>query len=509
MIYTLKLQTALQTGTITLGFLKTSGLLPLHRNWLILCLLGMFSCFTIPAAGQTVVPFSDTITRDSLVKHMVKIDRIFIKGNKKTREYVIKREIGLEEGDMVAYEDLEGILKKDRQRILNTRLFLKVELTAIPLSNRLYDIIVEVSERWYVVAAPVFQLADRNFNDWWVNQERDLSRVNYGGKFTHYNFRGRGEKLALYAHFGFSRRYSASYYVPYIDPTRKNGLGLSLNYSENTNIPIYTTEHKRQFLDAETPLQENYGTTLTFVRRASFYNTHTASVSFSATTFKDIVLEHNPHYLRTGSNSMRYFNLSYYFRRDLRDAVNYPLRGFIINAGASKVGLGIYNDINLFNMNASYSHFTPIGEKFFFSNALAGRLSTPEVQPYLHLTGLGYGGNYIRGYELYVIEGQHHLLNKTELKFQLFKEEVSLGRLMPLDQFRVIPLALYPKVYFDAGYVFMPTPYPTNEALTNKPLWGAGFGLDFVSFYDVVVRMEYSFSSIGERGFFLHFAADI
>lgn len=510
LINTLQLGTTLQTGFITLGFLKLSGRQPLCRNRLILLLLGIFACLAVPATAQTVVPFTDDVlTGDSLVKHMVKIDRIFIKGNKKTKEYIIKREIGLEEGDLVAYEDLEDLLKKDRQRILNTRLFLKVEITAIPLSNRLYDIIVEVSERWYIVAAPVFQLADRNFNDWWVNQERDLSRVNIGGRFTHYNFRGRGEKLALYAHFGFSRRYSASYYVPYIDPTRKNGLGISVNYSENMNISILTREHKREFLGTDTPLQENYGASIRFNRRASFYNTHTASVSFSATNIKDFVLEHNPDYLRTGSNSMRYFNLSYSFRRDLRDAVNYPLRGFMVNAAASKVGLGIFNDINLFNINASYSAYAPVGEKFFFSNALTGRLSTPEVQPYLHLTGLGYGGNYIRGYELYVIEGQHHVLNKSEFKFQLFKEELSLGNLMPLDQFRVIPLALYPKVYFDAGYVFMPISYPTNETLTNRPLWGGGFGLDFVSFYDMVVRMEYSFNSIGERGFFLHFAAGI
>lgn len=459
-------------------------------------------------AQVTVIPFKETFVKDSLVKHLVKIDRIFVKGNKKTKEYIIKRELSLQEGDVIALEDLESILKEDRKKISNTRLFLQVEMTAMPLSDRLYDLVIEVKERWYIVAAPIFQLADRNFNDWWINQERDISRVNVGGKFTHYNFRGRGEKLAFNAQFGYSRSFKFSYYVPYIDPTRKNGLGFSFLFAENTNVPLQTIQHKRQFFGEDQPIREVYAAGLNFSRRASFYNTHTASLSFYANYLADTVLELNPNYYLTGSNALRYFNLTYSFRRDLRDAVGYPLQGFMITGFMSKQGLGIFNDINIFSAEAAYYQYIPMGSKFFFSNAFSGRMSTPQFQPYHLLSGLGYGA-YIRGYELYVIEGQHHLLNKSEVKFQLLNEEFSLGKLMPIEQFRYISLAVYPKVFFDAGYVVMPVPYPANELLTNKPIWGAGFGLDVVSFYDFVFRTEYSFNSLGEKGFFLNFKAGI
>lgn len=485
-----------------------------RKKWVFSLCLFTFSLISFPAFPQKVIPYSDSIRTDSLVKHLVKIDKIFIRGNKKTKDYIIQRELSLKEGELVAYEDLENIIFKDQQRVSNTRLFLKVEIIALPISERLYDIIVEVSERWYVIPSPIFQLADRNLNDWWINQNRDLSRVNLGFKFTHYNFRGRSEKLSLQAKFGYARVFSGSYYIPYIDQTRKNGLGFSFSYAENTNIPIYTLQHRRMFLDSDSlklkkPLREAYGVNITFSRRASFYNTHTAFLSFNAIFLADTVAALHPEYLLTQGNSMRYFNLSYNFRRDLRDAIGYPLKGFMVNAGVNKRGLGIYNDINLFSLNSSYSQYLPLKERLFFSNSLSARISVPQYQPYQHLTGLGYGGDYIRGYELYVIEGQHHFLNKSELKFQLYKKEVSLGNAMPLDQFRTIPFAVYPKVFFDAGYVVMPVPYATNNILTNIPLWGGGVGLDIVSFYDFVFRLEYSFNSKGESGFFFNLNAGI
>ena len=460
-------------------------------------------------AQVVVVPFSESYAEDTLVKHLVKIDKIFIKGNKKTKDFIIKRELSLEEGEFVAIEDLYDILTRDRRKIVNTSLFLKVEMTAIPASERIYDVLIEVKERWYIIAAPIFELADRNFNDWWVNQERDLSRVNIGGKFVHYNFRGRSEKLSLNAQFGYSRNFSVGYYIPYIDPTRKNGLGIRFAYAENTNVALRTEGHKRQFFGLDEPIKEVYTASINFVRRASFYNRHTAFLSFYSNHLADTVLELNPDLLLTGNNTMRFFLLSYQFRRDLRDVRSYPLRGFMLEGEVSKRGLGIFNDINSFQLEASYHHHFPLGKKFFFGNSLTGRLTAPEKQPYSILSGLGYGDNYIRGFELYVIEGQHFLLNKSELKFQLVKEEVNLGKLMPLEQFRYLPFAVYPKVYLDIGSVNMPLSYPGNESFSNKLLWGAGFGLDVVSFYDFVFRTEYTFTSEGERGFFLNFAAGI
>ena len=38
----------------------------------------------------------------------------------------------------------------------------------------------------------------------------------------------------------------------------------------------------------------------------------------------------------------------------------------------------------------------------------------------------------------------------------------------------------------------------------EKMLLGTGIGLDTVTFYDLIVRMEYTFNIEGDHGFFLH-----
>jgi outer membrane protein assembly factor BamA len=443
---------------------------------------------------------------DSLVKHMVQIVDIDIVGNKKTREYVIRREMAVHEGQVVSMEDLNDILALDRKRISNTRLFLTVDIKVIPLDGKYVKILVDVQERWYVVPVPIFQIADRNFNDWWTNQKRDLSRVNYGLKFNHYNFMGRAERVGLTAQFGYTKSFKVNYYLPYIDKTRKNGLGLSFLYFDNNNLALQTINHKRVFLnDEEQELRKTYAAGLTFTRRSTFYTTHSVNLSFYSNTVADTVITLNPEYLPAESNNnLSYFTLSYGINRDLRDNVSFPLRGFRFQAWATKTGLGIFNQANIFEVSALFDYYKPITKKLFAGNLFHTRLSVPDKQPYYLLTGLGYGSKFIRGMELYVLEGQHHFLNKTDLKYQLVKHTINLEKILPWDQFSKVPIGIYPKIFFDAGYVVMPNPQPNNDFLVNKPIWGTGVGLDIVSFYDMVIQLEYSMNSRLERGFFIN-----
>lgn len=78
---------------------------------------------------------------------------------------------------------------------------------------------------------------------------------------------------------------------------------------------------------------------------------------------------------------------------------------------------------------------------------------------------------------------------------------------MPLEQFRYFPIAIYLKTYLDLGYV---ENYPLyrqseiNTALSDRLLTGAGAGLDIVTVYDTVLRLEYTFTREGTRGFFFN-----
>jgi hypothetical protein len=78
-----------------------------------------------------------------------------------------------------------------------------------------------------------------------------------------------------------------------------------------------------------------------------------------------------------------------------------------------------------------------------------------------------------------------------------------LSRFRSLDR---IPFRLYVKAYGDAGYVYNRDTY--FNPLSNKLLYTAGAGLDILTFYDFVFRLEYSVNQLGQKGLFLHFRND-
>src|SRR5690606_28570083 len=122
-----------------------------------------------------------------------------------------------------------------------------------------------------------------------------------------------------------------------------------------------------------------------------------------------------------------------------------------------------------------------LGKLFYLSTSLTAKTSFPKKQPYINFPGLGYGRDVLRGYELYVIEGQHYLLNKISLKRKVLGGDINLDGFMPVDQFKNIPISVYFKIFFDSGVVKNDVFYPENTLFTNKYLYGSGFGLDIVT----------------------------
>ena len=140
---------------------------------------------------------------------------IVITGNKKTKDYIIKREMDIKPGDSILISTLTGRLQEMRENIYNTTLFVTVKVEPILLNAFECDIIVSVKERIYIFPIPQFQLVDRSFDEWWTKYNGSFSRVNYGIKFAHNNLSGRKDKLRLYVINGYTRNISASYNAPY------------------------------------------------------------------------------------------------------------------------------------------------------------------------------------------------------------------------------------------------------------------------------------------------------
>ena len=74
-------------------------------------------------------------------------------------------------------------------------------------------------------------LVDRNFNQWWVTENHDLSRVNYGIKFTQFNLTGNNDGMEVWFINGYNKQINCRYNLPFFDKGLKSGINVGYTYS--------------------------------------------------------------------------------------------------------------------------------------------------------------------------------------------------------------------------------------------------------------------------------------
>jgi hypothetical protein len=330
--------------------------------------------------------------------------------------------------------------------------------------------------------------------------------VNYGLRLYQFNMRGRNETLRFIAQFGFQRRFDLMYRFPYIDKGQKHGLSIDLGFHETKNLAYQTTDHKYVFAQSDQILRNERRAGITYSYRNSFYQTHSFNVAYRNMHVNEIVIDSNANYIHGELLRQEYPIVTYQFNSDHRDVSAYPLKGNQFLFYISHNGLGVSEDLNVFETSVLYSRYFDLMKEFYLSNNSIAYYSNPEDIPYVNFGVLGQRKQFVRGYELYVVEGPWYFLNKTTFKKLIFHRDYHWA-LMPARQFRHVPVSIYFKTYADMGYVKNYSYYGErglNTTLSDKLLFGTGFGLDVVGFYDIVLRFEYSFNAEGERGFFFH-----
>ncbi|TDB64095.1 BamA/TamA family outer membrane protein [Arundinibacter roseus] len=464
----------------------------------VLILAGLGSSFCLRAHPT---PIDTSATAD--IPAFITIGSVSVEGNYRTRTTIILREMALRAGDSVQANQLDERLEIDRRKIVNTNLFVTVDMLHFPDNedSTLVNIRVVVKERWYFVIVPVFQLADRNFNEWWYDRDRDLKRITYGLYMSYNNLTGRADKLRLLAEFGFIPKYEISYSVPYIDKAQKTGVTAGMSYTTNKTLPYRTWNDKLDYFNSESLNRERFYTFVNFTRRNKFYSFHSLDLRWNYLQLSDTLARLNPEYLLQSRKSQNYFQLTYTYNYDRRDNVQYPLEGFNYGLQVSKLGLLPTDNTNQTYLYGWYKHFIPINKRWFFNSGITGRMSAPVRQPYPQTLGLGYRMKLVRGYELYVIDGQHYFLWENELKYKLFSFQKTFPWI-PVRQFSTIPITAYLNSFADLGYVQNYYPELSNTKLGNTLLSGAGVGLDVATFYNMVFRFNYTINGLGQDRFF-------
>jgi outer membrane protein assembly factor BamA len=435
------------------------------------------------------------------------IRHITLAGNKITKDHIILRELTFHAGDTLQHPD--STFLRSEENLLNTSLFLKAEITRIAEGNQL-DVFIFLSERWYIFPVPIFEVVDRNFNEWWV--QKDFSRVNYGAYLYWNNFRGRNETFTFAFRTGYTHRFSLYYEIPFINRKQKAGLIFAASYSTNKETAYATATDKLQYLKLEgADMRTEQGYSVQYTFRPGLYVTHLLEAGYRQADVLDTVVRLNPGFFAGSSHTEKYSILRYAFRIDHRDIKPYPLRGNYFDVEVIKNGLDVFHDdIDLFFLAANYRRYVQLGHRWYASGGLNGKVSGSSFQPYYNTRALGYSRDFVRGYEYYVIDGQDYLLGKSNLKFELLPKKFVHAGLIPFEKFATIPFAFYLNLYADAAYVNdAQFAGDWNNRLPNTWLFGYGAGIDLVTYYDMVFRFEYSLNKFGESGIFIHFTAPI
>ena len=434
------------------------------------------------------------------------VSDILLTGNEKTKPRVIYNELDFSIGDTVYLSEFIILKTENEKRLLGTALFtgVRFNISNWDTENKTADIAIDFQENWYIYPGIIFELADRNFNVWWTEQNRDFDRVNYGVNVDHINVTGRKDKLRIKLQHGYTRKYEIKYNYPYISKTW--GAFGEIFFANQKEIGYTTIGNKTLFekLDDERVLLRRFRTGLGANYRPNVFLFHDFKLEYHHNSIDEFIAENvAPDYFLNENTDLRYFAFKYDITFDKRVFNLYPEGGYMVFGNVTKEGLGVFDDFNNLSISVGIEKYFQPGEKWILGGRIKakGNLIRNTVA-FANNTGLGYGNDLVRGYELYVVDGTDWALAKTSLRYRVFEKNINWGKYMLINQFKKMNFRMFLRANLDFGYVYEPTYIDTNT-LNNRFLIGYGPALDMLLFHTFIMSFEYSFNHIGEHGLFL------
>ena len=461
----------------------------------------------------SVVSFAQQSEEDYII-----ISKIVLKGNKITKPSTIYRELLFREGDTIYLKNNETDLmqneeiKESRENLLNTSLFNFVDFEWSDSEDVAHGkvLVIDMLERWYLWPMPYFLYADRNLKSWY--EAEDASRLSYGFNLLYRNVWGLKHLLTLTIIGGYNQVFGVTYDIPYLTRRQRLGMETSTGYTRNREVP-YVTENDRikYFKCGNEYAHQSFYASLMPYYRFGYRNRLYLQLRYENRVFNDSIKTVNPDFANPDGTRFQYFILSVFFKNDYRDDQNYPLDGHYLELEFTKMGLGLFDySPDIFYQKITADWYTPISGRFYWASNVTAKFSDRTTAPYFLSQGLGYNNDYVRTYDLYVVDALNYTIFKNNLKFAILKPVTKHISWIKNEKFGKIHLAFYANLFFDFAYTWdVKIPEGFNTRVANKWIYGTGVGIDFVTYYDKVLRLEYGFNELGEMGFFVHLVAPI
>lgn len=440
------------------------------------------------------------MAQDSSLYH---VSGIIITGNNITKEAIILKELCFAKGDSIPRNEIESLVKRSRENLLNTSLFNFVTIYQNIEDSSNVQFVISVVERWYIWPAPIFEHADRNLGAFL--HDPTWNRINYGGQIIWDNFRGRREYLKLKLRFGYKQQFELVYDKPNFGKKQQHGLNFTLNQTRQHEVNVFSENNKPVYTRNEKSfLAEVFNPYMIYSFRSSLYTTHSLLLAFNSLTYRDSA----SHIYYTGLENFQnpdWINAEYYYEYDFRDSKPYPLKGnyFRINLRWRELLTPELKNLSKPSVLLNATRHRQLDNRLYYNNALRVFMSRDRNEPKAFRTGLGYGA-YLRGYELFVIDGSSYGIMINNLKYAILPEQSYNLAYIPWSQFNPIHLAIYANLFFDMGFANSKYFGGNGNTYVNRFLYTGGLGIDFVSYYDQVLRLEFSLNREGQTGFFVH-----
>jgi len=440
----------------------------------------------------------------------VVISKIILQGNKVTKTSTIYRELLFREGDTLYMND--NRIKQSRENLLNTSLFNFVDFDWYDdddvENGKILTIIV--LERWYLWPIPYIAYADRNLRSWY--EADNIARLSYGFDLVYDNLWGLKHELDLTVIGGYNQNFGLAYDVPYLTHRQRLGLKTSVGYTRDREVAYITMDDKIRYFKVDNSYaHESFYASLMPYYRFGYRNRLFVQLKYDNRLFNDSLPSLNNDFANAEGTRFQYFTLSAIFKNDYRDDHNYPLDGHYIEFELTKIGLGMFrHSPDVFYGKLTVDMYAPIGGIWYWASNVTAKMSDSKTAPYFLSQGFGYKNDYVRAFDLYVIDALNYAICKNNLKFEILRPVTTHLPLIKNERFGKIHLALYANLFFDFAYTWdVAIPEGSSTKIANKFIYGTGVGIDFVTYYDKVLRLEYGLNGLGETGFFVHLVAPI
>jgi outer membrane protein assembly factor BamA len=410
------------------------------------------------------------------------VEGIVISGTNITNDEVILREMSLKKGDLFTLDKYQ----KDIQRIYNLRLFTKVDIIPIPVSPKRIMLNVDVQERWYIFPFPE-----------WGMDEGQWSKIWIGARLKWDNFRGRNESIALFFRVLYNPAVSLAYNVPWIGKDLHLFTSVRGGYSKTQNQSLLALG------------RPNGSRTFTRNEPNFYYNQYSADLLFGKYFSRNFSLfgELGYNYLRVSDYAEgrtvspegvdKYMTFGPGIEFDSRDVREYSTRGFFLRANYLRYG---YADktINFGRFDLDTRSFIPVCLSDDYYVTIASKVHTSlamgSVIPIYQHQYLGFGDNYIRGWNGFGYEGDNEFAFYNELRIPILQPRyISASKIPVVNKIPVINKfqlkhGLYFTVLYDAGAVWN----KGDRIYDIKFLRGTGIGLNFILPFGYVFTMEWA-----------------